>query len=117
MTREVDTSAGSASPVPTLVDAVAWSQVLLGHAATNSGWSLSDDEVVATLQTVLAVRSSLEAVTASLAAQADTRAVRERLGQPTTKGWLRRRFQLSAREAGRLTTLADALPRLSLIHI
>ena len=37
--------------------------------------------------------------------------MRAQLGQASTAGWLRRRFQLSTREAGRLTTLADALPR------
>jgi hypothetical protein len=60
---------------------------------------------------VLEVRWSLEALTASLLAQADTRVVREQLGQPTTKGWLCRRFQLSGSDAGRLTSLADALVR------
>ena len=50
-------------------------------------------------------------MTASLVAQADTRGVRAQLGQASTAGWLRRRFQLSAREARRLTTLADGLPR------
>ena len=99
------------TPGHPLVAAVGLAQAALTEAASDSGWSLSDGEVVAALASVLAVRSSVEAVTASLVAQADTRGVRAQLGQASTAGWLRRRFQLSAREAGRLTTLADGLGR------
>ena len=74
-------------------------------------WSLSDAEVVAGLGEVLAVRSSVEAVTAALVDQAECRGVRAQLNQASTARWLRRRFQLSAREAGRLTALAEGLPR------
>ena len=101
---------GTTSGQP-VVAAVGLARAALAEAASDSCWSLSDAEVVAALGSVLAARSSLEAVTASLVAQADTRGARAQLGQASTAGWLRRRFQLSAREAGRLTTLADALPR------
>ncbi len=37
--------------------------------------------------------------------------MRAQLNQASTARWLRRRFQLSAREAGRLTSLAGGLPR------
>ena len=102
--------AGPTSGHP-VVAALASAQAALAQAATDSCWSLADGEVVAALGAALSLRSRTEAVTASLVAQADTRGVRAQLGQASTAGWLRRRFQLSAREARRLTTLADGLPR------
>ena len=80
-------------------------------AAEQSYWSPADAEVVAALGEVLAARSGLEAVTASLVGQADARGVRCELLQTSTAGWLRRKFRLSSAEAKRLTTLATALPR------
>jgi uncharacterized protein DUF222 len=67
--------------------------------------------VVTALGAALAVRSGTEAVTASLVGQAETRGVRAQLAQASTAGWLRRRFQVSPREAHRLTSLAEVLPR------
>ena len=84
---------------------------LTGTSVADRVWSLSDAEVVAGLAEVLAVRSSVEAVTAALVDQAEIRGVRAQLNQASTARWLRRRFQLSAREAGRLTSLAGVLPR------
>ena len=84
---------------------------LTGTSVADRVWSLSDAEVVAGLGEVLAVRSSVEAITAALVDQAECRGVRAQLNQASTARWLRRRFQLSAREAGRLTSLAGVLPR------
>ena len=84
---------------------------LTGTSVADRVWSLSDAEVVAGLGAVLAVRSSVEALTAALVDQAEIRGVRAQLNQASTARWLRRRFQLSAREAGRLTALAGVLPR------
>ena len=92
--------------------ALALAQAALSGAAADSCWSLSDGEVVAALGAALSVRSGTEAVTASLVGQAESRGVRTQLAQASTAGWLRRRFQLSSREAHRLTGLAEVLPRI-----
>ena len=111
MSTVVDTTTSAPVGVHPVLAALALAQAALSEAAADSCWSLSDGEVVAALASVLAVRSSVEAVTASLVAQAECRGVRAQLAQASTAGWLRRRFQLSSREAHRLTGLAEVLPR------
>ena len=91
--------------------ALAGVRAAVAAAAEAPCWSPSDAEVVVAIGELLAARSGLEAVTAALVGQADARGVRCELLQTTTKGWLRRRFQLSSTEVGRLVTLAAALPR------
>ena len=111
MTSTVDTAGSALLGVHPVVAALALAEAALSEGASDSCWSLSDGEVVAALGAALAVRSRTEAVTASLVAQAETRGVRAQLAQASTAGWLRRRFQVSPREAHRLTSLAEVLPR------
>ena len=116
MAAEVDPALEHCVGLHPLFSAVADMRVVLG-AATDSGlWSLTDDQVVAAVGEVLALRSCAEALTASLVAQAESRAVRQRLGQVTTTGWLRRRFLLPLTEARRLTDLTAALPKWSRVR-
>ena len=79
----------------------AWNTVVgwVAQAASESCSSLSDEQVVAALGAAMAVRSGTEAVTASLVGQAETRGVRAQQAQASTAGRLRRRFQVSPREA------------------
>lgn len=111
MSAGVDTTGSTPVGAHPVVAAVVSAQDALSGAAADACWSLSDAEVVAALGAALSVRSGTEAVTASLVAQAETRGVRSQLAQASTAGWLRRRFQLSSREAHRLTGLAEVLPR------
>ena len=69
-----------------MLAALALAQAALAETASDPCWSLSDGDVVAALGTSLAVRSSSEALTASLVAQAETLGVRTLLGQLTTGG-------------------------------
>ena len=114
MAAGVDTTGSAPVGVHPLVVAVVSAQELLAEAASDACWSLSDSDVITALGAALSVRSSVEAVTAGLVAQAECPGVRAQLRQASTAGWLRRRFQLSSREAHRLTALAEVL---SLIHI
>src|SRR5687768_17820812 len=111
MAAGADTTGSAPVGVHPVVAAVVSAQELLAEAASDACWSLSDAEVVAALGAALSVRSSVEAVTAGLVAQAECRGVRAQLAAASTAGWLRRRFQLSSREAHRLTSLAEVLPR------
>ena len=62
-----------------MLAAVVSARGLLAEAASDACWSLSDAEVVAALGAALAARSSVEAVTATLVAQAECRGVRAQL--------------------------------------
>ena len=111
MAAGVDTTGSTGFGAPGVLAAVVSARGLLAEAADESCWPLSDSEVVTALGAAFAVRSSVEALTASLVAQAECRGVRAQLAAASTAGWLRRRFQLSSREAHRLTSLAEVLPR------
>ncbi len=63
---------------------------LADTAAADAWWSLSEQDVVAGLGSVLAVRSATEAITASLVGQAQTRGIYTQVAATSTTGWLRR---------------------------
>ena len=82
----MDTTGSAPVGAHPLVAAVVSAQELLAEAASDACWSLSDGEVVAALGAALSVRSSVEAVTAGLVAQAECRGCRPNYGRRARRG-------------------------------
>jgi Domain of unknown function (DUF222) len=104
-------SAAPTGPAPhPVLAAVAAAREGLAAAAGASMWSCTDAEVTTAVEDMLAAAAQLEALTAAAVGEADARMLARDLNAVDTRGWLRRRFQLSSREASRRERLAQALP-------
>ena len=93
-------------PVVAALDAVG---EVLDSAASADVWSLSDDDLAATIERCEVVAARQAAVSLRLVREADARDLGRRLGATSTTGWLRFRLRLRPGEAKTRVDLANRL--------
>jgi hypothetical protein len=93
-------------PVVAALDAVG---EVLDSVASADVWSLSDDDLAATIERCEVVAARQAAVSLRLVREADARDLGRRLGATSTTGWLRFRLRLRPGEAKTRVDLANRL--------
>ncbi|HET6727896.1 MAG TPA: DUF222 domain-containing protein, partial [Jiangellaceae bacterium] len=93
-------------PVVAALDAVG---VALDAAASADVWSLSDDDLAATIERCEVLAARQAAMGLRLVREADGRDLGRRLGATSTMGWLRFRLRLRPGEARLRVDLANRL--------
>lgn len=81
----------------------------LQAAASQSLWSLSDDELVGRVDAAMRLRSQADALLLAAVGEVDARDLARRRGATSIRAWLRDAHRCDPREAGRLTATARGL--------